>query len=95
MEQLSRNRIDMINVALVFLAGLVVGAILGYVLFGLPSAHGVDANTSMFMNAYVQNVTNQIMQTEGNMIDMYIANVKPDICSTLNNTVEEKECMMI
>lgn len=93
MESLSRNRIDLINVLLVALGGFVLGIIVGYVFFGLPSAFGLGADATY---ADVIKITeNAANETEGISIDSYINQVKKDICTEKAglNASEIKECM--
>ena len=92
MEQLTNNRIDLVNVAIVALIGFVIGIIIGYVLFGVPSIYGLESMPQEYYQiiAITENATNQ---TEGNMIDMYIGSIKADICPTIvNNETALKEC---
>lgn len=67
-----------------FLSGLVMSlSIMG--IFDVQKAFSVEQKYVDLMNSYVQNVTQEIMKTEGMMIDIYVDNVTEQICDSSNN----------
>ena len=70
MEQLSRNRIDYVNVLIVALGGFIIGIVAGYILFGLPSAYGIGHEISMSVDTYIETVKAGICPTAGNQTEI-------------------------
>ena len=70
--------------AIAFLSGLVMSlSIMG--ILDNQQAFSVEQKYVDLMNSYVHNVTQEIMKTDGMMMDLYVDNVTEQICSSTAN----------
>ena len=71
--------------AIAAISGLVMSlSIMG--ILDNQQAFSVEQKYVDLMNSYVQNVTEQIMKTDGMMIDIYVDNVTEQICASVNTS---------
>lgn len=92
-KQMSRERIDWINVALVFIAGVVIGLAAGFILFSPAPIFGLETMPAEYTQVIeiTENATNT---TQGMMIDSYVQNIKDEICPALKgNQTAYEGCM--
>ena len=81
----NNQRSKTIFLAIAFLSGLVMSlSIMG--ILDKQQAFSVEQKYVDLMNSYVANVTQEMMKTDGMMIDLYVDNVTEQICASANDS---------
>lgn len=79
------------EISIVVIGAMIVGLIVGFGIFGIQDVNGQLSN----IDNYTQNVTSEIMKSEGYMIDSYVQMIKDQICIGLPTETEREDCFNI